>query len=149
MASMSPVDPRISYAELTAWPDDGQRYELYEGEAIVVPVLQPDVVWFHRDRVRLLDPDEAIDVVPDLAVEVLSRSTEMRDRGRKMRLLARYGLPEYWLIDPKRCRIEIYRNESGRFDLIGKYGDADEVKSPALAPLRFSAGQLFPDGDSR
>jgi Uma2 family endonuclease len=190
MAGMSPVDPRVSYAELAAWPDDGRRYELYGGEPIVVPapvnrhqfvvmelvrllqeheqahggkvivspidivlsqydVLQPDVVWFHRDRVHLLGLDDAVHVVPDVAIEVLSRSTEMRDRGRKMQLLARYALPEYWLIDPKRCRIEIYRNESGRFDLAGESGEADEVRSFALAPMRFTAGRLFPYLDSR
>jgi Uma2 family endonuclease len=190
MAGMSAVDPRVSYAELAAWPDDGRRYELYGGEPIVVPapvnrhqfvvmeliallhehrevhgglvlaspvdvvlsqydVLQPDVVWFHRDRAHLLGLDEVVLVVPDLAIEVLSRSTEMRDRGRKMKLLAKHALPEYWLIDPKRCRIEIYRNESGRFDLAGEYGEADEVMSCALAPMRFTARRLFPYLDSR
>jgi len=38
--------------------------------------------------------------VPDLVVEVLSRSTEARDRSRKMDLLARFGVPEYWIVDP-------------------------------------------------
>jgi Uma2 family endonuclease len=37
MAGMKAVDPRVSYAELAGWPDDGRRYELYDGEAIVVP----------------------------------------------------------------------------------------------------------------
>ena len=35
MAGMRAVDPRVSYAELARWPDDGRRYELYDGEAIV------------------------------------------------------------------------------------------------------------------
>src|SRR6476660_5922848 len=31
------TDPRVTFAELQTWPDDGRRYELYDGEVIVVP----------------------------------------------------------------------------------------------------------------
>ena len=31
------ADPRVSFAELEEWPDDGRQYELYDGEVIVVP----------------------------------------------------------------------------------------------------------------
>jgi len=41
---MRAVDPRVSYAELARWPDDGRRYELYDGEAIVVPAPN----WTHQ-----------------------------------------------------------------------------------------------------
>jgi len=59
------TDPRVTFAELQTWPDDGRRYELYDGEAIVVPspfprhqrvvkhlgdVLQPDLVYFREER---------------------------------------------------------------------------------------------------
>ena len=44
MARMRAVDPRVSYAELARWPDDGRRYELYDGEAIVVPAPS----WRHQ-----------------------------------------------------------------------------------------------------
>src|SRR5262245_10109732 len=135
------ADPRVTYAELQQWPDDGRQYELYDGEVIVVPapfgrhqrvaqhieeilieyeravggllfhspidivfteydVIQPDVVFFRKERTQPIDMMEAIRLTPDLAVEVLSRSTEMRDRGRKMQLLARFRVPEYWIADP-------------------------------------------------
>src|SRR6186997_666002 len=38
MPAMSAVDdPRVTFAELARWPDDGRQYELYDGEVIVVP----------------------------------------------------------------------------------------------------------------
>src|SRR5262245_22000592 len=37
MAAMRAVDPRVSFAEMQQWPDDGRRYELYDGEVILVP----------------------------------------------------------------------------------------------------------------
>jgi Uma2 family endonuclease len=43
MARMNAVDPRVSFAELQAWPDTGRsvRYELYDGEVIVVALPIP------------------------------------------------------------------------------------------------------------
>ena len=41
MAAMKAVDPRVSFAELERWPDDGRQYELYDGEVIVVPTPLP------------------------------------------------------------------------------------------------------------
>jgi hypothetical protein len=38
---MKAVDPRVTYAELEQWPDDGRRYELYDGEVIEVPTPLP------------------------------------------------------------------------------------------------------------
>lgn len=37
MRLMKSVDARVTFAELQQWPDDGRRYELYDGEVIVVP----------------------------------------------------------------------------------------------------------------
>jgi Uma2 family endonuclease len=31
------VHPRISFAELERWPEDGRRYELYDGEVFEIP----------------------------------------------------------------------------------------------------------------
>ena len=142
------TDPRVTFAELQEWPDDGRRYELYDGEVVLVPspyprhqrvasnieailrehehatgglmihapldivlsehnVVQPDVVYFRQERRHIIDMMAATRAAPDLAVEVLSRSTEARDRGRKMQLLARFGVPEYWIVDPVKNTFEI------------------------------------------
>ncbi len=78
------------------------------GVAVIAPfdivfdehdVVQPDVVFFRAERVHLLDPDAETRAVPDIAVEVLSPSTATIDRGRKMRIFAQYGVPEYWIVD--------------------------------------------------
>src|SRR5471030_3062666 len=37
MAPMKAAHPRVRFADLERWPDDGRRYELYDGEVHVVP----------------------------------------------------------------------------------------------------------------
>ena len=178
------VDPRVSFAELEQWPDDGRRYELYDGEVIVVPspfprhqrvaqhigdvlaeyeratggivfsipidivftqfdVLQPDVVFFRKERRHLLNMMQATEVAPDLAVEVLSRSTERRDRGRKMELLARSGVPEYWIVDPIGNVLELYQLQGGSYVLVAVCGEKDQVRSPTLEGLSFDGRRVF------
>jgi Uma2 family endonuclease len=186
MAGMRAADPRVTFAELATWPDDGRRYELYEGEVIVVPapnlrhqriiselitvlleyarqtggtavpapfdiilsdydVLQPDVVFFGPEKRAQLDPLDGAHIVPDLAVEVLSRSTEARDRGRKMALLARYDLPEYWLVDPATKTIEVFTRRADALSPVALFSGNQEVASPTLAGRRFPAERLFTD----
>lgn len=46
--------------------------------------------------------------VPDLVVEVLSPGTEKRDRGIKKNLYEKYGVKEYWLVNPETKSVEVY-----------------------------------------
>ena len=41
MARVRIVQPRVSYADLERAPEDGRRYELYDGEVFVVPAPLP------------------------------------------------------------------------------------------------------------
>ena len=37
MGGVRAANPRVSFADLERWPDDGRRYELYDGEVFVIP----------------------------------------------------------------------------------------------------------------
>ena len=37
MGGVRAANPRVSYADLERWPDDGRRYELYDGDVFVIP----------------------------------------------------------------------------------------------------------------
>ena len=66
----------------------------------VAAAAPPDLV--HIERVRLgIVTERAIEGAPTLVVEVLSPSTDARDRGVKQALYARYGVPFYWIVDPE------------------------------------------------
>jgi Uma2 family endonuclease len=184
MPFMKAVDSRVTFAELQLWPEDGRRYELYDGEVIVVPspfprhqrvmlhiseilleyeratgglvfespidivfsehnVVQPDVVFFCKERRHVIDMMAATRAAPDLAVEVLSRSTEARDRGRKMQLLARFGVPEYWIVDPVKNTFEIYVLRASAYERVAALAEHEDVISPTLPNLTFEAARVF------
>lgn len=60
-----------------------------------------------------------------------------------MQLLARYGVPEYWIVDPAKNTLEVYVSQTGAYELAGMFGDNDTVTSPTLPGLRFDARRLF------
>ena len=51
---------------------------------------------------------DGIHGAPDLAVEVLSPSTMKNDRTHKKDVYAKYGVREYWLVNPTDRSIEVY-----------------------------------------
>ena len=107
-------------------------------------VLQPDVVYFSPERMHLVDIKRVIRHAPDLCVEVLSPSTAATDRGKKMQMFARYGVREYWIVDPASESIEVYELESAGYVLRLKASGLEPVSPPVLPGLSFPAGSLFP-----
>lgn len=70
--------------------------------------LEPDLVFVAASREELLS-DRGVEGAPDLVVEVTSPSTEARDRGVKLERYRHYGVGEYWIVDPERRTVEVWR----------------------------------------
>ena len=70
---------------------------------------EPDISFFGLTKAQLTSPDTLKFPIPDLIVEVLSPSTEARDRGIKFQDYALHGVAEYWIIDPVAESVELYR----------------------------------------
>jgi Uma2 family endonuclease len=60
-------------------------------------VLQPDVLFVATERLSIIR--DQVWGAPDLVVEVLSMSTESRDRDQKLGWYRQYGVREYWIVD--------------------------------------------------
>jgi len=63
---------------------------------------------------------------------VLSPSTDVRDRGVKQALYARYGVPYYWIVDSAARTVEALRLGGESYELIARL---DESAPTALPPL--------------
>jgi Uma2 family endonuclease len=73
---------------------------------------EPDVFFLlgqHADRAHTTFVEGAADLV----IEVVSPSTRAVDQGVKYYEYEQAGVPEYWLVDPLRERVEAYRLSVG------------------------------------
>ena len=98
-------------------------------------VVQPDVLFFRAERRHLLQPHIVTRHAPDMAVEVLSPSTASTDRRWKMRTFARYGVPEYWIVDPVLKQIEVHALRDGAYRETQVRMSKAAVKPPEVITL--------------
>lgn len=92
---------------------------------------QPDVaiLKFREDYYRSAHPGPA-DVL--LLIEVADTSAAY-DRGIKVDLYARHGIPEAWLVDLLTMRLEVYHGPEA-----GEYRHVDYYRSGTVSPKAFS-----------
>ena len=90
--------------------------------------LQTDEEEYIPDGMVVCDPAKVRDTgvfgTPDLVVEILSRSTAKYDKGRKKDTYERFGVREYWIVDPFSLSVEQYVLEDGKLvlrDIFHKY----------------------------
>ena len=80
---------------------------------------------FIPDLMIVCDKDKIkpnhIEGAPDLVIEVLSLSTRKYDRGIKKDIYEKFGVLEYWIVNPIDKSIEVYHLNSGRFVLDNIY----------------------------
>ncbi len=81
-------------------------------------VYQPDVVYISPARRYILRETMPVEGAPDLVVEVLSPSTRAYDQRQKAAVYARYGVLEFWLLDPDAATIEVYALRDGAYQPI-------------------------------
>ncbi len=92
-------------------------------------VLTPDLVCYEPGRVRGFP--QRLTVAPDLVIEVLSPRTKVFDLTTKRADYERFGVREYWTVDPGEGRIRCFRRVEGKLEETPVTGD--EVASAALA----------------
>lgn len=92
-------------------------------------VVEPDILYISDQRSSVLT-EKNVQGAPDLVVEVRSESTADIDRGAKLKLYARFGVTEYWIVDPEGPTVEIYRRQEAGFELAGRLDPKDALASP-------------------
>ena len=83
-----------------------------------------------------------MNAAPDLAVEIISPSNAFKDRNQKRRLYQKFGVKEYWIIDPGNKTIEIYDFSTDETP-IHYLVEEGTVVSKLLPGLSFSFADLF------
>lgn len=103
---------------------------------------EPDIVFFGPGKAAQIEPGTMKFPIPDLAVEIVSESTEQRDRGVKFNDYQIHGVGEYWIVDPEAEVVEQFVNTGTRFELRLKSGSG-EVESPVITGFRIPIRSCF------
>jgi Uma2 family endonuclease len=109
---------------------------LWEGK-----VREPDIIFMssaHTDRIN-----EDFWGVPDLVVEVLSKSNSQTDRKKKFVEYAKAGIPEYWIVDTVQKIVEVFALDRDTYILFGKWGMGEIIHSKVLANFEISIDSIF------
>ena len=96
-----------------------------------------------REKIK----ENHVEGAPDFVAEILSPSTRKRDLSSKRDAYERFGVREYWIIDPKAKTIDVFVLQEGRFVMTGSHhpyteaeleGLEEEEKGEAFLPLKLS-----------
>jgi Uma2 family endonuclease len=118
-----------------------ERHDL--GEIFVAPcdvvlsehdIVEPDILFVSKERAGIITEDN-IQGAPDLVVEILSEATRRRDQGIKRERYERFGVGEYWLVDPFRKTATVHlRTEHGFRQAAVLSAEAGDVLTTRLLP---------------
>jgi Uma2 family endonuclease len=99
----------------------------------------PDISWWSAER-RMPLSGGASQRVPDLVVEVLSRSTRANDEGIKRELYMHSVVRELWLVDPDAHAITLVRADADQDEVLG---EGDSLRSELLGGFTLELVRVF------
>ena len=84
--------------------------------------------------------------VPDWVIEVLSASTQNKDKKEKLAVYEAVGVKEYWIVDPFENKVCVYRQKDidgqKEYSLPDTYTFAEEIPSGIMKGLRIRMSEL-------
>lgn len=107
-------------------------------------LLVPDVAGWRVENFPGEPERNYFESAPDWVCEILSASTEKRDRTLKSQIYGEAGIPHMWLIDPRLQVLEAFELLNSRWSKIGNWNSDDDVRAAPFDALSFSLADLWP-----
>lgn len=102
---------------------------------------EPDaMVWLGEHRNRMGERESG---PPDLALEVVSPSTEPHDTDTKLTEYALAAIPESWIVNPRTHRVSVYTLEGRSYRVLGHFGPGELARSAILPGFEVAVDDLL------
>ena len=122
----------------------GGWWILYEPELHLGPdILVPDLAGWRRERMAQIPNVPYFELAPDWLCEVLSPSTEARDRTEKLDIYGRAGVAWVWLVNPRLETLEVLQRSDNDWLLRASHRGAGPVHVPPFEVVEFALGDLW------
>jgi Uma2 family endonuclease len=122
------------------------------GEVLTAPIgvvfsadttLQPDLLYTSRDQGSTDDLNQDFQGAPDLIIEIISPSNPEHDRITKRQAYSRYGVQEYWIVDPYEESVEVLTQQGAGLEVWQRFTKNETLTSPLLTGLRLDLSLIF------
>lgn len=105
---------------------------------------EPDIVFWPKEVATTFTPKQSVFPPPAFIVEILSDSTEQRDRGIKFEDYSYHGVQEYWIVDTEQASVEQYLHNGKELVLAVKLREG-VLHSEVIAGFRLQVQDIFID----
>ena len=105
----------------------------------------PDLVFARKERLDSIVGNDRFVAAPELVVEIVSPGSEnrARDLKAKRRLYGKYGVQEYWIVEPENRTVTIFYRSSNTLTQIRIAKDGDDITSPLLPGFTVPVSSIF------
>lgn len=121
------------------------------GEVFIAPTdvffsdtetYQPDIFILLNESLNKMK-ESKIEGAPDFVVEILSPSTGYYDVKHKKSVYEKFGVKEYWIVDPKDKTVEIFINSNSKFNISSELPVGETAQSKILAGFEIELKMIF------
>jgi Uma2 family endonuclease len=107
-------------------------------------VVQPDLLVVLSANASIIT-GQNVRGAPNLLIEILSESTRKTDEIIKRKLYERYGVQEYWIVDPEVETVKVYRMTPQGYSRVAELSHeaSDTLCTPLLPDLSLPLLDLF------
>ena len=105
-------------------------------------VLQPDILFISKEK-RYIITEKNVSGAPDLVIEILSPSTQERDKLVKRDIYSEYGVKEYWIVDPVGKNIEVMIQGHEGYKLHAIFLNDEVLTSPLIEGFSLPLKEVF------
>lgn len=105
-----------------------------------IDIVQPDLfVVCDKKKIKPTHVEGA----PDLVVEVISPKSISFDRLKKMLLYAKFGVGEYWIVNPEPSMVEVFALSGDSFKVHGVFDGTSTLRSAKFRNLKLDLKSVF------
>lgn len=105
-------------------------------------IVVPDLIYISNENKNIITRAN-IQGAPDLIIEILSPSNRIYDLELKRDLYEKYGVKEYWIIDPDEEMVEVYSLSGHRYPASLVYKKDQIIKAGIIPGLELALKEVF------